>query len=322
MQTNPDTPFMQIYIALRRKNMLKKLTRIRIGLRTVKTAAAVIISMLVVNQFGTTTSRLIFAMLGAMAVVQPSFKESLESCLTQIVGTIVGALIGRVLLSLGLHPLVAIAIGIILIITLYNSFHVEYSPSLPCLILVTIFTTGEDQPMLYALNRVWDTAIGLGVGMLINTLVFPYDNSNRIRATVQSLDKEVILFLEDMFDGDDSLPDAEMMISKIDEMAKQLDIFANQKFLRDYRRQQRQLQTFRVCAVKARQLTAHMEVLCHMGRAGNLSKVTLQRLKDCGADIRDDRIRDSIQNLDMVANYHVGKILTLREELLEALEST
>lgn len=302
--------------------MIKKLTNIRIGLRTIKTTAAVIISILVVNQFGTSDSRLIFAMLGAMAVVQPSFKESLESCLTQIVGTAVGALFGRMLLSMGLPPLVAIAVGIILIITLYNSFRIEYSPSLPCLILVTIFTTGEDQPMLYALNRVWDTAIGLGVGMIINTLVFPYDNSNRIRATVQSLDREVIRFLEDMFDGDDRLPDAEIMTAKIDEMAKQLEIFSNQKFLRDRIRQQKQLQTFRVCAEKARQLTAHMEVLCHMGRAGNLSKATMKRLKDCGANIRDDHIRDAIQSADVVANYHVGKILTLREELLHALETS
>ncbi len=302
--------------------MLKKLTRIRIGLRTIKTAAAVIISILVVNQFGTSSSRLIFAMLGAMAVVQPSFKESLESCLTQIVGTIVGALIGRMFLSIGLPPLVAIAIGIVLIITLYNSFRIQYSPSLPCLILVTIFTTGEDQPMLYALSRVWDTAIGLGVGMIINTLVFPYDNSNRIRATVQSLDKEVIRFLEDMFDGDSELPDAAVMTGKIDEMARQLDIFANQKFLRDRIRQQKQLQTFQVCAEKARQLTAHMEVLCHMGRAGNLSKSTMKRLKDCGANIRDDHIRDAIQSADVVVNYHVAKILTLREELLQALETS
>jgi len=302
--------------------MLKKLTRIRIGLRTIKTAAAVIISILVVNRFGTSDSRLIFAMLGAMAVVQPSFKESLESCLTQIVGTAVGALIGRVLLSMGLPPLVAIALGIVLIITLYNSFRIVYSPSLPCLILVTIFTTGEDQPMLYALSRVWDTAIGLGVGMVINTLVFPYDNSNRIRATVLSLEKEVIRFLEDMFDGDDSLPDAEVMTAKIDEMSKQLEIFSNQKFLRDRIRQQKQLQTFRVCAEKARQLTAHMEVLCHMGRAGNLSKATMKRLKDCGANIRDDHIRDAIQSADVVANYHVNKILTLREELLQALETS
>lgn len=301
--------------------MLKKLTNIRIGLRTIKTVAAVILSMILVDQFGTTTSRLIFAMLGAMAVVQPSFKESLESCLTQIVGVLFGAAAGILFMNLHLHPLVACAFGMVLVITAYNMLRIQFSPSLPCLIVVTLCTADEIAPVLYAAGRIWDTAIGLGVGMLINTLVFPYDNSKRITATVLSLEKEVIRFLEDMFDGDDSLPDAEIMASKIDEMVRQLAIFENQKFLRDYRRKQQQLQTFTVCAEKARQLTAHMEVLCHMGRAGNLSKVTLKRLKDCGANIRDDRITDAIQNIDVVANYHVAKILSLREELLTALET-
>ena len=302
--------------------MLKKLTNIRIGLRTIKTVTAVILSMILVDQFGTTTSRLIFAMLGAMAVVQPSFKESLESCLTQIVGVLFGAAAGILFMNMNLHPLVACAFGMILVITAYNMLRIQFSPSLPCLIVVTLCTADEIAPVLYAAGRIWDTAIGLGVGMVINTLVFPYDNSNRIRATVQSLDKEVIRFLEEMFDGDSTMPDAAVMTAKIDEMARQLDIFANQKFLRDRIRQQKQLQTFKVCAEKARQLTAHMEVLCHMGHAGNLSKVTLKRLKDCGANIRDDHIRDAIQSNDVVVNYHVAKILTLREELLQALETS
>ena len=38
-----------------------------IGLRTVKTAAAIVISMFIVDTYGATSSRLIFAMLGAMA---------------------------------------------------------------------------------------------------------------------------------------------------------------------------------------------------------------------------------------------------------------
>ena len=301
--------------------MIKKLTNIRIGLRTIKTVAAVILSMILVDQFGTTTSRLIFAMLGAMAVVQPSFKESLESCLTQIVGVLFGAAVGILFMNLHLHPLVACACGMILVITAYNFLRIQFSPSLPCLIVVTLCTAEEIAPVLYAAGRIWDTAIGLGVGMVINTLVFPYDNSKRIHATVLSLEKEVIRFLEEMFDGNEAMPDIRSMIAQIDDMAKQLEIFANQKFLRDYRRKQKQLATFQACAEKARQLTAHMEVLCHMGRAGNLSKATMKRLKDCGANIQDDHIRDAIQSADVVVNYHIAKILTLREELLQALET-
>ena len=51
--------------------MLKKYVRLRIGLRTVKTTAAVIASMMLVDRLGISDSRLIFAMLGAMAAVQP-----------------------------------------------------------------------------------------------------------------------------------------------------------------------------------------------------------------------------------------------------------
>ena len=300
--------------------MLTKLIHFRIGLRTMKTAAAVIISMMIVYFYGTTDSRLIFAMLGAMAAVQPSFKESLESCLTQIVGVLMGALIGIILMMIPVHPLVTSGMGIIVVITLYNRFRITYSPSLACLIVVILCTTPDAEPLAYASGRIWDTAIGLAVGMIINTAVFPYDNSAQIRATVQSLERELIRFLEDMFDGDDSLPDVNQMTAKIDDMARQLVIFSNQKFLRDRRRKEKQLETFEICAVKARQLVAHLEVLSHIGQVGHLSKVTLSRLKDAGANIQNDSIRDSIQETDLIINYHIGKILTLREELLNALE--
>ena len=76
---------------------LKKL-KFRIGLRTIKTALAVTISMIVVDFFGATTSKLIFATLGALAAVQPTFNESLDSCLTQIAGVLFGAFMGIFLL--------------------------------------------------------------------------------------------------------------------------------------------------------------------------------------------------------------------------------
>ena len=59
--------------------MFAKYKRFRIGFRTIKTAVAVIIAMLIVTSYGATTSKLIFAMLGAMAAMEHTFKESLES---------------------------------------------------------------------------------------------------------------------------------------------------------------------------------------------------------------------------------------------------
>lgn len=300
--------------------MLAKYKKFRIGLRTLKTAAAVIISMMIVTSYGATTSRLIFAMLGAMAAMEHTFKESLESCLTQILGMFFGALVGVLLLKLPLPSLLAAGIGIVFVITLYNMFRISFSPSLPCLIVAIICTTPDIQPFTYAVGRLWDTAIGLGVGMIINTLVFPYNNSRQIQATAECLETELIVFLEDMFDGDNHLPDTEKMTKMIDDMTQQLTIFSRQWLLLHLKRNRRKLEIFRVLEGKARQLVAHMEVLCRMDYPGRLDGKNREWLEKCGTIIRDDRKIDVENELDIVTNYHVSQILTLRQELIDVLK--
>jgi uncharacterized membrane protein YgaE (UPF0421/DUF939 family) len=300
---------------------MKKLPRLHIGLRTLKTVAAVIISMLVVELYGTTTSKLIFAMLGAMAAMEPTFTDSLQACITQIVGVFLGAVAGVLLQMLPLPPLVATGIGLVLVITLYNLLHIRFSPSLPCFIVVMVCTTPDVVPMEYALGRIWDTAIGLSIGLLINTLVFPYDNSRQIRATVKSLDRELLRFLEDMFDVDEDLPDPAEMTHRIDTMSAQLTVFSNQRLFLRLRRQKAQLEKFRLCQKKARELLARMEVLSSMGRPGRLNEESRRRLEACGAQIRDQRPLDAVTERDVVTNYHIAQILRLRRELLDALPS-
>jgi len=297
-----------------------KFPRLRIGMRTVKTVAAVIIAMVIVDLYGATSSKLILAMLGAMAAVHPTFKESLESCLTQFAGVFFGAVVSVLLLMLPLHPLVSSGIGIILVITLYNLLGIRYSPALACMIVVSMCYETDARPIVYAAGRIWDTSIGLSVGMLINTLVFPYDNSRQIRQAVEALDKAVIAFLEDMFDGDDQLPDAKEMTAAINEMGRQLATFSNQRLLMRLRRQKEQIEVFQLCEGKSRELLARLEVLSRMSRPGRLNEENRRRLIACGADIRDERPLDSVLERDVVTNYHIEQILRLRRELLDILK--
>lgn len=299
--------------------MSLKNMRIRIGLRTLKTAVAIVISMIIVYFYGATSSKLIFAMLGAMAAVMPTFQESLESCLSQIVGVIFGALVGLFLEALPLHPLVSTGIGIVLVITLYNTLQIRYSPSLACFIVVMLCTSPDIRPIDYAVGRIWDSTIGLTVGMLINTLVFPYDNSHQIRSSIESLDRELIQFLEDMFDGDDILPDAQKATRTIDMMARQLTVFSRQKLVLKMHRQQELLEAFLLCQNKARHLLAHMEVLTQISELGRLNLNNRESLNRAGANIRDERNITDPTEADQITNYHVREILTLREELLNIL---
>ena len=302
--------------------MQQKFARIHVGLRTIKTCVAVIIAMLIVDSHGASSSKLVFAMLGAMAAVQPTFQESLESCLGQLVCVLIGSIFGVLMRNLPIPGFIACGFGILLVITVYNSLLPRYIPNLACFVVVLLCTTPDIQPVSYALARMWDTAIGLSVGFMINTLVLPYNNSSKIVATIQSLERELIQFLEHMFDGQTEIPDADLMVKKIDAMDRQLEIFAKQKLVLHLRRQQQELETFRLCEGKARELVAQMEVLCRMGRPGRLNDDNRRRLAAAGAQIRDQRPLDAVQELDVVTNYHVAQILTLRRELMQVLQNT
>ena len=300
--------------------MQNRLSRVRIGLRTIKTVVAVIVAMIIVNFYGASSSKLLFAMLGAMAAVQPTFKDSVESCQTQIIGVLFGGAAGLVLVALPLPMVLSAGIGVALVIMVYNALRIRFSPSLPCFIVVMLCTTPDILPMEYALGRFWDSAIGLGVGMVINSLVFPYDNRREIRSTMESLDRELILFLEDLFDGDDHLPGAERTVEQIDGMDKQLKIFAKQKLLMRPSRQKQELESFRAYEGKAMRLVAHMQVLCRMEHLGRLDEENRRRLERAGANITDRREMVERTDRDIVTNYHVQKILELRRELMDILE--
>jgi len=290
-----------------------------IGMRTAKTVLAVVVSMLIVDAYGTTDSKLIFAMLGATAAMQPTFKESLESCAAQVVGVLFGAAAGLFLRHMPMPALANTGVSIALVIALYNWLRIPFSPSMPIFMVVLLCTTPDIQAIPYALGRVWDSAIGLGVGMLINMLVFPYDNSRQIRATVESLDRELIAFLEEMFDGDAALPDASAMSMKIEAMSAQLEVFSNQRLFFRWDGQRRELRAFRACHDKAQQLLAQLEVLRHIGTPGSLSAENRRRLVENGAHIGAYEMPEGDLERNIVTNYHVEQVLELRRELLEAL---
>ena len=299
-----------------------KSIQFRIGMRTAKSAIAVMIAMAVVYFYGVTTSRIIFAVLGAMEAMQPTIKASLRSCLTQVTGVISGALFGLFLNALGLHPLITTGIGIVMVISIYNALRIQFSPSLPCLIVVTICTTPDIAPFIYASGRIWDTLIGFAVGITINALIFPYDNRKQIRYTLESLDQELIRFLEDLFDGDDILPDAKLMADKVSTMASQLTVFSNQKLLMQLKRQQEDIRSFEVCEKDARELLARMEILSHIGDPGRLSEENRQALTECGAVIKDTRPLIDPTEREIVVNYHIRQILRVRKDLTNELHKS
>lgn len=296
--------------------------RIHIGRRTFKSAIAVILALVVVSMFGTTstTSRMVFAMLGAMSAMENTFKQSLEACMAQIVGMILGAIVAAGLSLVPINSLLTVGLGVVVIIVIYNVLGIYYSPNLPCLVVVMSCMNADVYPFEYALGRLWDTAIGLAIGMIINVLILPYDNSLKIRQAFEYLEREVIVFLEEMFDGDKEYPDTEKMRNTINDMASQLGIYSKQWLPFSVKQDKQKLEIFLKCENKARELMAQMEVLSQMENPGRLDPDIRKRLEDSGAKIRDTRKIIRYEEEDIITNYHVGKILDLRDELMETIK--
>ena len=90
--------------------------RLPVGMRTIKTALAVVLALLVVEHYGASPAKVVFATIGAISAVGPTFTASLLACLTQICGVTVGALLALFMLALNVPPMAAVGIGIIAIL--------------------------------------------------------------------------------------------------------------------------------------------------------------------------------------------------------------
>lgn len=300
--------------------MRKKIRNIHspVGWRTVKTAAAVAISILMVERYGTSADELLFGVMGAFSAMEPTFKASVRGCIAQITGVIIGVILSLVMGAVEVPGVVAAGIGIILIMAVYQIFHWKTSPVLPCLILVTICTTPQLSALTYGVVRIWNTALGLAVGMAINMLVFPYDNSKKIQQAMVSLDEDLIHFLQDLFDGGEHLPATEEMEKKIDVLEAQLATFADQRLLRR-RHQKRTLARLRHCEDTARALLLEMETLRSIEHVARLNRENWAALRALGANLAEEVPQNRFSVEDLVVNYHVSRVLVLRQELRDML---
>lgn len=290
-----------------------------VGPRILKTALAVTLALAVVEPYGASPAKVVFATIGAMSAVAPTFTASLLACLTQICGVAVGSLLALTVIALRIPPVIGVGVGIIGILTGYQYFRLKLVPVLPCLVLVNICLNPAVEGASYAAGRLWDTAIGLAIGMAVNLLIFPYDNSRKIRRTMEGLDRDLILFLEDLFDGDEHLPEAVALARKVDALEGQLLLFAQQRLLLHRRRQKQELQRLRSCEDIARELVVEMEALRNMERRGHLNRENRQELRALGAQVMEEAPDKGEQVEDVVVNYHVARALSLRRELRQSL---
>lgn len=296
-----------------------KINKVHIGLRTIKSAVAALISMMIVDIYGNSVGKYVFAVMGAMQVTQKTIKQSLDACLTQAVGVTYGAIIGLLLLNSPLPPFIAAALGIIILVTTYNTFNIKYPPIMPCVVITSICTVQSAQPVTYALGRLIDTFIGLGVGLIINIYVFPYDNINVLRKTSESLDEEILKFLYDTFNKNGQKPCIGKARKYVNDLTSQIQTFANQWFLLDDRQHREDYELYKLLDKNVETLIAHMKAIDYMEILGKLDDVNIELLKQYGIEV-DERETIASEEYNIVTNYHVNNLILIHQQISEILQ--
>ena len=150
-----------------------------IGMRNIKTAAAAALCALVYYFFDRSPA---FACIGAIFGMGSDLASSKLNGGNRLFGTVIGGLLGIALFriylifrpeggrSLMLVPLVFI--GTVLLIVLCLIFWVGGIQPGGVVLCIILFNTPVDTYVSYALNRIFDTGVGVIAAMLVNSL-FP-----------------------------------------------------------------------------------------------------------------------------------------------------
>jgi len=171
-------------------------TQYRIGMRVVKTAAAVMICLLIAMFVGGWTS-IPISVVSAIVTIQPTRGETVRSGGFRILGTVIGGVIGTLTVIIGLFlpyytdGLYVIVIPFMLLLDLYlcNVLKMQDTCTISCVVTVLVAvhidldaTVGG--AFIFTLIRLRDTLIGVVAATIMN--VVPHYVSARLNKRKES----------------------------------------------------------------------------------------------------------------------------------------
>lgn len=284
----------------------------KIGMRTIKTAIAVALSVFICQLFKLTSP--FFAGIAAIITMQSTVVNSFEIGKNRMLGTVFGAFIGLVGSLIAPENPIAIGIGIIIIITICNFLGWKKPISIATIVFLSIMLVQKDGSRLhYSVYRTIDTFVGIIIGVLINYFIVPPDSEIKIKASFKTLlnecntiVKNIIYNLSDI--KLDSVKNELKLLDTNFECLKE-EIKLNLSKNIEYNDIQNTLTLFE-------NLYNNLSIVSNMEsnpKINNENKEKLEKLYNiCLLENNDDK---SLDNIDIVYNYHIEKIIDSIEEI-------
>ena len=201
--------------------------RFRVGQRAIKTAISVGLALALAMVLG--SSLPIFAAIGAISVMSRTWVDSLKESLNQIAGTFLGYLIACVFVTVLPNPtfFVWMALGVLCVISLCIGLKLNFAIPLASIVFadVCLYTGGDS--IVYGFHRFTDTLVGLVVALLVNVVIRPYNNRQKIINMMNEIQKMFLPLLQSRV-LEHRYPDLTPLTEKMTSLASELRIFEKQ----------------------------------------------------------------------------------------------
>lgn len=286
-------------------------TRLKIGKRSIKTAIAIFLSVLISRIF-----RLEYPFFTAIAVIfsmENSIASSYKAGLNRLLGTLVGAFVGVIFVSIQPGSAVLSGIGMLVLIFICNVFKWDRAVSIAGVVFMSIMLNlNNKNPLQYSFNRVLDTLIGIMIAVAVNYLIFPPNNINQIRKSLDAISERMLtaiiqfVYLGNGMDFDSLRSDVIDSIRSLEtyKMEFKPKISGDNEFASTGKKLD-----------SLRNILAHLQTVDELRSQCSLSPENIEKLRNINpCDIKNNEYSNNNQNL--IYNYHVGKILDTLPHLI------
>ena len=293
---------------------------ISLGTRVVKTAIAVTLSVFLIRFFATDDLSVFYAGFGALIAMDTTFSNSLRQGLTQLIGVLAGTVMGylSVLLFPSMTPAWMAGLGVLLLIVLCNALKLSFSASLSCIIFLSACLTPTDDIVRDSLFRLRDSSLGIGIALVVNALIRPYNNKKRILALLGRLRAQIPGDIEQIV-VKEQFPDLQESVAILRQLDRELNLYHSQHF---FHRKHDDEALLRGCYQLAQRMLQEMEAICGMDCLGDLAMESAAVMQELGMELPEAGLpgRNCTRHDTIVMNYHLDKLLSAYQYLGELMK--
>ena len=287
----------------------------RIGMRTLKTALAVVIGLYISYLLDLDSA--IFVSIAAVSTMKPSMSESLEDfkkrLFTCVFGVMVGYFFSKISVVEYLEPLIA-GLGILLTIYILVVVKMKDMTQLSCIVFVASFCSNSDK-FYYATNRIIGTVIGIIVGVLVNYFISSPNVWEDFILAARSCYRSSNLILKQILSGEKvDLSEFNRELASTTKLYKLLEKEADTPFQYRYKKISREKRIMSLIE----SISVRLEVVENMNADHFSFEVSQEALKRY--DLEEEYSSD-LDVEDRVYNYHIEYILKYMDQLKEEIEN-